>query len=190
MRQDKRSFYRIDVVMPCSYRIVSDEEAEANPLPSSPDSKFIEEYFMKNLNELDEQINEVISQINQKSSLLASALTAMNSKINFLMQTIDETQLTRAIPQRLVNLSGGGLAIDIEDEVTLTDKVDLLIKPLANESPILLRCDIVNIKPLTDAEGSTIALSFNNIDEESRRKLVFFIQTKEIEFAQKHRNIS
>lgn len=190
MRKDQRSYYRIDVIMPCSYRILSLEEAEQTILPTSPDSKYIEEYFMENLSQLDEQINEVISHINQKSSVLATALTAMNSKINFLLQTIDEKQLARAIPQRLVNLSGGGIAIDVEEQVTLTDKVDLLIKPLANEAPILVRCDIVNITPLIDDEGTTISLSYQGLSEDDRRKLVYFIQAKEIEFAQKHRKNS
>ena len=189
MRKDQRSYYRIDVVMPCSYRILTLQQAEETLLPSSPDSKYIEEYFMENLSQLDEQINEVISHINQKSSLLATALTAMNSKINFVLQTIDEKQLARAIPQRMVNLSGGGIAIDVVEKVQLTDKVDLLIKPLHNESPILVRCDIVKITPLTNgSEGSSIALSYQSLSEDDRRKLVYFIQAKEIEFAQKNRD--
>ncbi|BCN92956.1 hypothetical protein THMIRHAM_07410 [Thiomicrorhabdus immobilis] len=189
MRKDQRSYYRIDVIMPCSYRILSLEQAIETALPSTPDAKYIEEYFMENLSQLDAQINEVISHINQKSSLLASALTAMNSKINFLLQTIDEKQLSRAIPQRLVNLSGGGIAIDVEEDVKITDKVDLLIKPLQNESPILVRCDVVSVTPLADgSEGSTIALSYQSLSEDDRRKLVYFIQAKEIEFAQKNRN--
>ncbi len=188
MRKDKRSFYRIDVMMPCSYRILSHEEAKETALPISADAKYIEEYFMENLAQLDLQINEVISQINQKSSLLATALTAMNSKINFVLQTIDEKQLTRAIPQKLVNLSGGGIAIDIEEDVIISDKIDLLIKPLANEPPILVRCDIVNITPLNDhSEGSTIALTYQSLSEDDRRKLVYFIQAKEIELAQEER---
>ncbi|MDX1351435.1 MAG: PilZ domain-containing protein [Thiomicrorhabdus sp.] len=188
MRKDKRSYYRIDVIMPCSYRILTLQEAEETLLPTSPDAKYIEEYFMENLTQLDEQINEVISHINQKSSLLATALTAMNSKINFMLQTIDEKQLARAIPQRLVNLSGSGIAIDIEEDVHITDKVDLLIKPLPNESPILVRCDIVNITPLTDGSpGSTISLNYQALAEDDRRKLIYFIQAKEIEFAQKKR---
>ncbi len=188
MPKDQRSFYRIDVMMPCSYRILSKLEAERNPLPYAPDAQYIEEYFMQNLTQLDKQINDVISHINQKSSLLATALTAMNSKINFILHTIDEKQLTRAIPQRLVNLSGGGIAINIEEKIEETDKLDLLIKPLANEAPILVRCNVVKITPLNDdAAGLNVALSYNNLSEDDRRKLVYFIQAKEIEMAQQKR---
>ncbi len=188
MSKDQRSFYRIDVMMPCSYRILSKLEAENTPLPYAPDAQYIEEYFMQNLTELDKQINEVISHINQKSSLLATALTAMNSKINFILHTIDEKQLTRAIPQRMVNLSGGGIAINIEEKIDKTDKLDLLIKPLPNEAPILVRCNVVNITPLNDGSStSNVALSYENLSEDDRRKLVYFIQAKEIEMAQQKR---
>lgn len=188
MPKDQRSFYRIDVMMPCSYRILSKLEAENSPLPYAPDAQYIEEYFMQNLTQLDKQINDVISHINQKSALLATALTAMNSKINFILHTIDEQQLTRAIPQKLVNLSGGGIAINIEEKINVTDKLDLLIKPLANEAPILVRCNVVKITPLNDdSSGANVALSYDNLSEDDRRKLVYFIQAKEIEMAQQKR---
>jgi len=188
MPKDQRSFYRIDVMMPCSYRILSELEAETSPIPTSPDAQYIEEYFMQNLTQLDKQINDVISHINQKSALLATALTAMNSKINFILHTIDDKQLTRAIPQKLVNLSGGGIAINMEENIQATDKVDLLIKPLPNETPILVRCNIVKITPLSDGtSGSNVALSYDKLSEDDRRKLVYFIQAKEIEAAQQKR---
>ncbi|WP_028486220.1 PilZ domain-containing protein [Thiomicrorhabdus chilensis] len=189
MKNDQRLFFRIDVMMPCSYRIIPQEDLEKVVLPDNPDSKYIEEYFMQNLTQLDEQINEVIGQINQKSSLLASALMAMNSKINFMMQTIDASQLTRAIPQRLVNLSGGGISFNINEPVNLTDKVDLLIQPLENESPILVRCDVIQASPVVDDEECfNVSLSYQNLSEDDRRKLVFFIQSKEIEAARQQRD--
>ncbi|VAW48559.1 hypothetical protein MNBD_GAMMA04-1371 [hydrothermal vent metagenome] len=188
MPKDQRSFFRIDVMMPCSYRILSKQEAESTPLPFTPDAKYIEEYFMQNLAQLDEQINEVISLINQKSTLLATALTAMNSKINFILSTVNNKQLTRAIPQRLVNLSAGGIAINIDEKIEATDKLDLLIKPLPNEDPILVRSNIVKITPLNEtSSGAIVALSYENLSEEDRRKLVYFIQAKEIELAQQNR---
>jgi hypothetical protein len=185
MKNDQRSFFRIDVMLPCSYRIVPQDAVEQTPLPSSPDSKYIEEYFMQNLAELDTQINEVIAQINVKSSLLAAALTAMNSKINFMMQTIDANQLSRAIPQRLVNLSGGGISFTINEMINPTDKIDLLFKPLEDEAPVLVRCDLVNITPIVDEENTyRVSLSYTHLSEEDRRKVLFFIQSKEIEYAQ------
>jgi hypothetical protein len=190
MNQDQRLFFRIDVMLPCSYRVLSAQQAEKLVLPDTPDSQYIEEYFMHNLAELDAQIQEVIGQINQKSGLLASALMAMNSKINFMMQTIDTSQLSRAIPQMLVNLSANGISFTVDEAPELTDKVDLLIQPIESEPPVLVRCDIVKITP-THTQGEEpryqMALAFNNISEDDRRKLVFFIQAKEIEYARQQR---
>ncbi len=186
--QEQRLYFRIDTVLPCSFRIISGEDAKNYELPKSADNKYIEEYFMKNLADLDHQINESIAQINEKSSVLATALNAINSKLNFIMQTLEESQLSRAIPLQVVNVSGNGIALHMNEDISLTDKVDLLIKPLHNEPPILVRCDVVNIKHKNNEdETKEVSLTFQEMNVEDRRKLVFFIQSKEIEAAQKKR---
>lgn len=185
--QNSRSFFRIDVMLPCSYHIISEEDSIENALPISPDATYIEKYFMQDLQGLDEQITEIIEQINLKSNLLAKALTAMNSKINFVLQTIDQKQLTRTIPHRMVNISAGGLAFKVEGPVSETDKVDVLIQPLSEEPPVLARCNIVKIIPESDGTF-TVALEYQGLNEDDRRKLVYFIQTKEIEAANQQRN--
>ncbi|MDG4812920.1 PilZ domain-containing protein [Hydrogenovibrio sp. 3SP14C1] len=186
--KNSRSFFRIDVMLPCSYHIISAEDAKNNPLPLQADSGYIEKYFMENLNELDEQIHTIISQIGQKSALLSTALTALNSKLNFLLQTVDKKQLVHAIPQQMVNISAGGVAIKVHEPVKESDKVDLLIQPLEDEPPVLVRCSIIKIIPDKDiATASTIALEYDNLSEDDRRKLVYFIQGKEIEMANQQR---
>lgn len=186
--KNSRSFFRIDVMLPCSYRIVSKEEALEEALPVNPDSSYIEKHFMENLTGLDEHLQSLINQIGTKSSMLADALTALNSKINFVLETIDEKQLIQAIPHKMVNISAGGVAIKVNEPVTLDDKVDLLIQPLADESPILVRCNIVKVMPDKDLSStSTVALEYQNMSEDDRRKLVYFIQSKEIEYANSQR---
>lgn len=184
MSMDQRSFFRLDVTLPCSYRVISAEEAKKNPLPTSPDAAYIEKYFLENLGQLDEQILDLINQIGEKSLLMSAALSAINSKINFVLQTVDQKQLTKAIPQRMVNLSASGLAFDIEENVGLNDMVDLLIQPLKEEEPILTRCKVVKIMPGKACKTcSLVALEYVNLPEDDRRKLVYFIQSKEIENA-------
>lgn len=185
MSKEQRLFFRIDAMLPCSYRVVSKEDAEQHPLPSNPDASYIEKYFMDNLGELDEQINELISQINTKSTVLATVLKAINSKVNFFIQTMDESQLTHSIPQRMVNISAGGISFDVHEHVELEDKIDLLLKPLKDEAPILIRCNVVKLIP--KGSSNIVALEFQNISEDERRKIVYFIQTKEIEIANKKR---
>lgn len=188
MSIQQRSFFRIDVMIPCSYRVVSAAEAAQNPLPTNPDASYIEKYFMDNLEELDTQINELINQIGTRSQITASVLTALNSKINFMLQTLDENQLTHSIPQKMVNLSAGGIAFDVSEPIQQSDKIDVLIKPLKDEPPILARSKIVKIMPKGNC--NLVALEFENLTENDRRKLVFFIQNKEIEHVNALRNQS
>ena len=187
--KNNRIFFRIDTMIPCGYKILTEEQSKKNPLPTSLDSNYIKEYFLEGFHELDEQIKEMTAQISQKSHLLSQALTALNSKVNFLMQTVDDKQLARTIPVRMVNLSAGGLAFKINEHVDLSCKVDILIQPIPDEDPILARCNIVKIVPETDG-STTISLEYQDLSEDDRRKLVYFIQSKEIEYANKQRTIA
>lgn len=188
MSKEQRSFFRIDAMLPCSYRILSKEEAAKTPLPSNPDAGYIEKYFMDNLSELDKQITDLIGQIGERSTIVATVLNAINNKVNFFLQTMDQDQLTHSIPQRMVNISAGGVAFDVSEKVNMTDKVDLLLKPLKEEAPILIRCKIVKVIPKGNV--NVLAVEFENITEDDRRKIVYFIQTKEIEMANKQREES
>ncbi len=188
MSKEQRSFFRIDAMLPCSYRILSKEEAAKTPLPSNPDAGYIEKYFMDNLSELDKQITDLIGQIGERSTIVATVLNAINNKVNFFLQTMDQDQLTHSIPQRMVNISAGGVAFDVTEKVNMTDKVDLLLKPLKEEAPILIRCKIVKVIPKGNV--NVLAVEFENITEDDRRKIVYFIQTKEIEMANKQREES
>lgn len=186
-----RSFFRIDVMLPCSYRVIREDQIEDTPLPAIPDASYIEQHFMENLNQLDEQLHDYIVQIGKKSVVLANALTTLNSKLNFVLQTIDKKQLGHAMPQQMVNISAGGIAINIrKDKVSPKDKIDLLFQPMTNDSPILVRCKIVKIfSGEDDSNDTTVALEYENLSEEDRRKLVYFIQNKEIEMARQQNKI-
>lgn len=188
MSKNTRAFFRIDVMMPCTFRRLSIEEAIENPLPTHPDASFLENYFMSGIRDMNSNVQELITQIGAKSAILAEALNALNGKIDFLMQTVDEKSLAKAIPQMMVNLSAGGLAIKMDGDIKESDKVDLLIQPLEEEDPILVRCNIVKLIPESDGK-TTVALEYQSISEDDRRKLVYFIQAKEIEFANQQKTI-
>ncbi|WP_287962983.1 PilZ domain-containing protein [Alcanivorax sp.] len=187
MSQNKRGFYRLNVMIPLSYRILTEEEAQAEPLPKDEaTSGYIEHHFLDTLQKIEQQLHEAVEKIATKSDLLASALHALNSKINMAMQTIDKRQLAHLMPLRRVNISGGGLAFITEESVQPTDKIDLLMQPLPDEEPILVRSHIVNIQPAPEKgpKAKRVAVEFENLTENDRRKLIFFIQKKELEQAQ------
>jgi len=180
--KNNRSFFRINAMIPCGYRVLSAEDAKKRKSANSLDAGYIEEYFLENFHELDEQIKDIVVQIGQKSDILAKALTALNSKINFVMQTVDVKQLTQTIPLRMVNLSAGGIQFEINERLDTSSKVEVLLQLSAEDEPIMILCDIIKTLPKTDGMTLT-SLKYNVITEEVRRKLIYFIQSKEIELA-------
>ena len=184
--RNKRTFYRLNTMLPLSYRILSEQEARQAPAPNLPDSQYIERHFLDNLQETERELQQAINTIAERSDLLASALHALNNKINVALQTLDRKQLAHMLPLVRVNLSAGGLALETDRDIRETDKVDLLMQPNPNEPPILIRSHVVNILPLPDKgpNSKRVALEFENLPEEIRRRLIYFIQQKELEQAQ------
>lgn len=183
---NKRSYYRLNTMLPLSWRRLSAEEAQQQPLPSDPDAQFIESHFLANLQQIDQQLQQAIETIGQKSDLLASALHALNSKVNLALQAVDKRQLAHMMPLVRVNLSAGGLAFDLPFRPEDTDRIDILMQPLPDDAPILVRSHIVNIRPQPEKGPNVhrVAVEFENITEDARRKLIYFLQRKELEQAQ------
>ncbi|WP_319381899.1 PilZ domain-containing protein [Thiomicrorhabdus sp.] len=184
--QDQRNYFRIDVSLPCSYRILNQEEAQQLPADQFDNGEHLKAFFTQNIHQLDQQFEQALQQIQSRSTIVADALNALNAKLNLLLDSVDQKQLSASLPQRQVNLSGGGIAMQIHEHIQMSDKVDLLLKPLEDEEPILVRCEVINIQP-GDGSGYKVALSYQNLKEEDRRKLIYFIQSKEIELAQQQR---
>jgi hypothetical protein len=181
----KRAYFRMDALLPMSYRILKPEEAR-NPLPATIDTLFIEQYFSTELDEIDSRIENAINLIAEKSSLMANALQAINEKLNFLTQTIGDDAIKYVIPTVPVNISAGGLSFDTAQHVDHGATVDLLLVLNKHEEPILLRSQVVKVIPRPDGT-QMVALEFQHMGEEARRQLVYFIQTKEIELAREKR---
>lgn len=181
--ENKRQAYRVDTVIPCSYHIIPEDEVENSYLPSELDDKYIEAFFLRSLNQVNSKIEDYIYTIGTKSTVLADAFAALNSKIDFLFQSIDKKRLSNAMPRNLVNISVSGIAISIhKDKIYQNDKVDLMFQLDREDSPILVRCDVVNIYQCEDAQDERIVgLKYQNLSEEKRRQIQFFIQRKELE---------
>ena len=184
MTLKQKAFYRIDVDLPCYYKVLSYEEAEESSLPDIVSGDYMREHFFDQLQLLNQDIEEQIETIEKKSTLISECLRSMNRKIDFFMQTVDEQQLSNVLPIRRVNLSANGVAMEIVGDIDPTCKVDLIMRPLKNESPVAVRCDIVHIGEQPGSSDSHwVAMKYQHINEDNRRKLIYFVQTKEIEYS-------
>jgi c-di-GMP-binding flagellar brake protein YcgR len=177
----QRAYYRMDTMLPFSYRVLTDEEA-SHPLPATADAAFIERYFPSALSEIETRVQETIETIREKSSLMAEALAALNDKLNFIMHGLGEEAIKHTLPTVPVNISAGGLSFSVNSTITNNSIIDLLLFLNIQSEPLLLRSHVVKVIPHPDATF-TVAVEFINLTEEMRRQLVYFIQTKELELA-------
>jgi len=182
MSKRQKAFFRIDVELPCYYQILTREEAEQTVLPNQVSPEYMRKHFVEQLILIEDDLNAQISKLEEKSQLLANCMRALNQKLDFLMQTVDDKQLANTLPIRKVNLSANGIALEVKEPISMDHKVDIIMRPLKNELPVAVRCDVVHIKSLNNSENSHwVGMSYQNITEENQRKLIYFIQTKEIE---------
>lgn len=177
----QRAYYRMDTMLPLSYRVLSDDEA-SQPLPATADAAFIERYFPSALSEIEARVQESINTIRDKSSLMADALMALNEKLNFIMHGLGEGAIKHTLPTLPVNISAGGLSFTVASAIAEKSFIDLLLFLNIQAEPLLLRSQVVKVMAHPDATF-TVAVEFINLTEEMRRQLVYFIQTKELEIA-------
>lgn len=183
----QRAYYRMDTMLPLSYRVLSDEEA-SQPLPATADAAFIERYFPSALSEIEARVQESINTIRDKSALMADALSALNEKLNFIMHGLGEEAIKHTLPTVPVNISAGGLSFSVNHPIADKTMIDLLLFLNIQAEPLLLRSQVVKVIAHPDATF-TAAVEFTQLTEEMRRQLVYFIQTKELELARHKQSI-
>lgn len=185
MTQNKRNYFRLDVTAPLAYRVLP-MNVEPSALVATADSAFVKDFFVDHLKKLDEEIHEVLEQIGVKSQLLAKALTAINRKMDFLLDTIDEKNLIQTLPMVTFNLSGGGIAFTMNQPAEMGQLIEVIMLLDETGNPLILRGRVVKTRPKDDS-GYWVSIEFTDISEDDRRLLIFFIQTREIQahYAQK-----
>ncbi|AHF02343.1 hypothetical protein THIAE_07860 [Thiomicrospira aerophila AL3] len=185
MDVSQRRFFRLDVKIPCGYHVLTQQEANISVLPNVPDSKFIENHFLPSFTKIDQEIQQALDLIGQKSRVLSDIITLINKKIDLFHDRIQFSDLTNTLPIRDVNLSGNGIMLPIKEMVTKEHKVDIIFKTSPTSEPILVRCTVVNI--VRDNNIQKVALTFDRISEKQQREIVYFLQNKEIEYNLKSR---
>lgn len=188
MTQESRQFFRINVKIPFCYQILSAQEAEKIPAPTDSDARFIQNSAIKTLKALEYEANEIIELIGQKSSLMAKALSVINKRVSY---AIDSMPKSNDAPVTMVNISAGGMAFDVNEAPGENDKVDVFIQPSPDIKPIVTRCNIVKIlSPKFGSQGHSLALEFETILEADRSRLTDWVNRKQLEDAAQKRDAS
>ncbi|WP_019556459.1 PilZ domain-containing protein [Thiomicrorhabdus arctica] len=188
MAQENRNFFRINVKIPFCYQIIPAQEAEETPASESSDARFIQNSAIKTLKSLEDEANEIIALIGEKSSLMAKALSVINKRVTY---AIDSMPKSNDAPVTMVNISAGGMAFDVNEAPNENDKVDVFIQPSPDIKPIVTRCKIVKIlPPKFGSQGCSLALEFESIVEADRSRLTDWVNRKQLEDAAHEREAS
>lgn len=175
---DKRSYFRLDLYVRCSYRIVSREDALVNPLPRDLDATAMMQYFSTDLSLINQKIDELMREIGAKSPLLANLFAVFNTKMDAILEAIDSDQLIEVVAKKFMNLSAGGVLLEMHEDISETDKVDLLFKLGKDIAPIMIRAMVTRID---EGFPHKVALEFEDIMSQDRQYLTAYLFKKQID---------
>jgi hypothetical protein len=136
IQDDRREFFRIDDSIQVSYRVITSEE-----IPSSIEEQLrAGERFtvMTRLQELSQHLSASLHRIEQRDADIADYLKALDEKINLLGRSFltEERELLDQ-PSRKVNLSAGGLAMDITEQLEVGELVEVKMLLLPSYTGLL-----------------------------------------------------
>jgi hypothetical protein len=142
---ERREFFRIDDSIQVSYRVIT-----LNEIPQSIDEKLRgNDRFtvMTRLQNISQHLSAPLHRIEQHDPDVADYLKALDEKINLLGQTFlaQENELL-ARPSRSVNLSAGGIAMDITEKLAEGDLVELKLLLLPSYMGVMAYGEVIGIE--------------------------------------------
>ncbi|PVV13650.1 MAG: hypothetical protein B6D77_04170 [gamma proteobacterium symbiont of Ctena orbiculata] len=154
MSQDeRREFFRIDDSIQVNYRAIKRDE-----LPQSIDEKLqgTDRFtVMTRLQNISQHLSAPLHRIEQRDPDVADYLKALDEKVNLLGQSFlaQENDLL-ARPSRSVNLSAGGLAMDITEKLEVGSLVEIKLLLLPSYTGVVAYGEVVGIDEVTSGDGT------------------------------------
>jgi hypothetical protein len=152
-QDERRAFFRIDDSIQVNYRVISQNE-----LPESIDEvlKGTDRFtVMTRLQAISQHLSAPLHRIEQRDPDIADYLKALDEKINLLGQSflVQENELLEH-PSLSVNLSAGGIALDIAEKLELGNLVELKLLLLPSYTGVVAYGEVIGIEEsLTGEEG-------------------------------------
>lgn len=145
IKDERREFFRIDDSIQVSYRVIP-----AAQIPSSIEEQLrAGERFtvMTRLQEISQHLSAAMHRIEQRDTDIADYLKALDEKVNLLGRSFltEERELLDQ-PSRKVNLSAGGLAMDITEQVEVGSMVEIKMLLLPSYAGLLAYGEVVGIE--------------------------------------------
>jgi hypothetical protein len=160
MSDERREFFRIDDSIQVSYR-----QVEADAVPTNIDERLQNDRFsvMTRMQAISQHLSAPLHRIEQRDPDVADYLKALDEKINLLGQSFlaEEKELIGE-PPRSVNLSAGGLAMDVAEEMAVGELVEIKLLLLPSYTGVLAYGEVVGAEAMQQPqEGYTHHLRIN-----------------------------
>ncbi|MCU7906311.1 MAG: PilZ domain-containing protein [Candidatus Thiodiazotropha sp. (ex Epidulcina cf. delphinae)] len=186
---ERREFFRIDDSIQVSYRVITAEE-----LPDSIDDHLYgDDRFtvMTRLQAISQHLPAPLHRIEQRDPDVADYLKVLDEKINLLGQSFlagEQGLLDR--PSQSVNLSAGGLAMDITESLQEGDLVEIKLLLLPTYTGVVAYGEVVGVDDST--EGGVdypyhIRINFNLIRNSDQDALIRHIMRRQGEMLRQRR---
>lgn len=140
---ERREFFRIDDSIQVSYR-----QIDADSVPTDIDERMQNDRFsvMTRMQTISQHLSASLHRIEQRDPDVADYLKALDEKVNLLGQSfLAEEQELIGEPTRSVNLSAGGLAMDVAEAMVIGDLVEIKLLLLPSYTGVLAYGEVVGV---------------------------------------------
>jgi hypothetical protein len=147
---ERREFFRIDDSIQVSFQQIAPES-----VPTDIDERMQNDRFsvMTRMQAISQHLSAALHRIEQRDPDVADYLKALDEKINLLGQSfLAEEQELMGEPTRSVNLSAGGLAMDVTEEMSIGDRVEIKLLLLPSYTGVLAYGEVVGVEPNTQPQ--------------------------------------
>lgn len=184
MSEERREYFRIDDEIALDYRQISNGEAEL--LREKIQSRVIDRFTAaSSFNATSRQMTHVMHKVQVQSPELARCLQAIDQKLNMIAQLFvsEEIKLNER-PTREVNLSAGGIAFRVQNEIKVDSLLELRMVLFPSLVGILTISRVIQCERVEDGNLKfpwQVAVVYEHLRETDRELLVRHIMSKETE---------
>ncbi|MCU7842962.1 MAG: PilZ domain-containing protein [Candidatus Thiodiazotropha sp. (ex Monitilora ramsayi)] len=188
MTDERREFFRIDDSVQVSYHTIP-----ASELPASIDDRLQNDRFsvMTRMQVISQHLSASLHRIEQRDPDVADYLKALDEKINLLGQSFlaEESDLLGQ-PSRSVNLSAGGLAMDIAEPLAIGDHIEIKLLLLPSYTGVLAYGEVVGLEASQEADSDYphhVRINFTLIRDTDQEALIRHIMRRQGEMLRQRR---
>ncbi|MGD8908130.1 MAG: PilZ domain-containing protein [Chromatiales bacterium] len=185
---ERREFFRIDDSIRISYSVI-----EADTVPVDIEKQVQNDRFsvMTRLQAISQHLSPAFHRIEQRDPDVADYLKALDEKINLLGQSfLVEDKALLGEPSRSVNLSAGGLAMDVADPLAVGDRVEIKLLLLPSYIGVLAYGEVVSFEASPHPEAGYpyhVRINFTLIRSVDQDALIRHIMRRQGEMLRQRR---